>query len=269
MTSPNHGYLFTYKATGAIWYRSSDDRSYFNPPGVATSLQIPQRNSGNTGWVYTTPNFWAGTTQGDIEQGDGSGNPSRLAIGAQYYLPQSNGTSLIYDKIDMANSAKSGTVLAKANGGTGSSTGMVGTSTNDNATAGNVGEEITGIQSTYTNFTTTATYQNITSVSLTAGDWDISAEGTLSVNSSTLTATANAIYVVATATAASTGSTEGKNIVYIAQSAPTGSANKISISVPPHRVSIASTTSYYLNAQATFTAGNPQFVGSLRARRIR
>lgn len=149
---------------------------------------------------------------------------------------------------------------------TGSS--ITGTTTNDAAAAGIIGEEINAIQSTYTNFTTTAAYQNITSIALTAGDWDLSAFFTYSSNSATITAASNAIFVISTTTASAAGAAEGLNIGYIPQAALL-TTSKFSDTVTPYRVSLSGTTTYYLNAQATFTVGNPQFVGSIRARRIR
>lgn len=146
--------------------------------------------------------------------------------------------------------------------------GILGTTTNDAATAGNIGEEVVAIQSTYTNYTTTATYQNITSITLTAGDWDLSAFMTYSSNSATITAASNAIFVISTTTASAAGATEGRNIGYVPQAALLGTS-LFSESISPYRVSIASTTTYYLNTQATFTLGNPQYVGGLRGRRIR
>jgi hypothetical protein len=143
-----------------------------------------------------------------------------------------------------------------------------GTGTNDAATAGNIGQEVVAIVSTYTNFTTTATYQNITSITLTAGDWDISAFFTYSSNSATITAASNAIFVISTTTASAAGATEGRNIAYVPQAALLGTS-LFSETIAPYRVSIASTTTYYLNTQATFTLGNPQYVGGLRARRLR
>ncbi len=143
-----------------------------------------------------------------------------------------------------------------------------GTTTNDTAIAGNIGEDVEAIQSTYTNFTTTATYQNITSITLTAGDWDISSFFTYSSNSATITAASNAVFVISTTTASAAGAVEGQNISYVPQAALLGTS-KFSDSVAPYRVSITGSTTYYLNAQATFTLGNPQFVGGIRARRIR
>jgi hypothetical protein len=143
-----------------------------------------------------------------------------------------------------------------------------GTINNDAASAGDVGEEVNSVVSTYTNYTTTATYQNITSITLTAGDWDLSAFFTYNSNAATITAASNAEFVVSTTTASASGATEGVNRSYVPQAALLGTS-KFSDSIAPYRVSIASSTTYYLNTQATFTVGNPQFVGSIRARRIR
>lgn len=149
-------------------------------------------------------------------------------------------------------------------------TGLIasGTTTNDAAAAGIIGQEINAIVSTYTNFTTTATYENIASITLTAGDWDLSGFFTYSSNSATITAASNAIFVISTTTASAAGATEGRNIAYVPQAALLGTS-LFSDSIAPYRVSISGTTTFYLNAQATFTLGNPQYVGGLRARRIR
>lgn len=150
----------------------------------------------------------------------------------------------------------------------GTTNSIVGTATNNNATAGNIGEEVNSTISTYTNYTTTATYQNITSITLTAGDWDLSAFFTYSSNGATITAASNAIFVISTTTASAAGATEGQNINYVPQAALLGTS-KFTDVVSPYRVSISGTTTYYLNTQATFTLGNPQYVGSIRARRMR
>ncbi len=135
-------------------------------------------------------------------------------------------------------------------------------------TAGAVGEELTAIQSTATNYTATATYQDITSLSLTPGKWRISAFATLLSNGATLTATANAIFAISTATASATGVTEGKgDIAYISE-ALNAVSGKESIDLFKV-VNISATTTYYFSSQATFTVGNPQFVGGMSAIRIR
>lgn len=150
----------------------------------------------------------------------------------------------------------------------GANNNIVGTATNNNAAAGNIGEEVNSTISTYTNYTTTATYQAVTSITLTAGDWDISAFCSYSANAATITAGSNAIFVISTTSASAAGATEGKNIIYIPQAALLGTSI-FSDAIAPYRVSLSGSTTYYLNSQATFTLGNPQFVGTIRARRIR
>jgi hypothetical protein len=150
----------------------------------------------------------------------------------------------------------------------GATNNIAGTATNNNAAAGNIGEQIVSTISTYANYTTTATYQNITSITLTPGDWDISAIFTFNVNSATTSASDNAIFAVSTTTASAAGTTEGVDIYYIPEIALAGTV-KFSGSMSPFRVSLSSTTTYYLNTQSTFSAGNPQFVGTIRARRMR
>lgn len=155
-----------------------------------------------------------------------------------------------------------------ANATFGTTNSIVGTATNNNAVAGNIGETVESYTSTYTNYTTTATYQAIDSITLTAGDWDIDAFATFSSNSATITAAGNAIFVISTTRASASGALEGKNIAYVPQAALLGTSFE-SISIAPYRVSLSSTTIYYLNSQAAFTIGNPQVAGGLHGRRPR
>lgn len=195
-----------------------------------------------------------------------------ITSGAQGDIPYVSGTGPIFSML--TKSATANQVLS--NGGSSNnpawsqitSAYVQATATNDAAAAGFVGETAISTVSTYANFTTTATYQNITSISLTAGDWDVSAFFTYSSNSATITAASNAIFVIGTTTASASGTTEGLNIEYVPQAALLATS-KESGSIGPYRVSLSGTTTYYLNAQATFTVGNPQYVGTIRARRIR
>jgi hypothetical protein len=136
------------------------------------------------------------------------------------------------------------------------------------ASAGQVGEVLSSTVSTAANYTTTATYQAITSLSLTAGDWEITGFITFLDNGATLTATANVIGVIGTTTASAAGTTEGSGDIAYLSEVVNGVSGKTSMML--HKVvNISATTTHYLNSQATFTVGNPQFVGSLYARRLR
>ena len=160
------------------------------------------------------------------------------------------------------------TINGNANITFGTTNSIVGTATNNDAVAGNIGENVESYTTTYTNYTTTATYQAIDSITLTAGDWFINAQATYSPNGATITAANDAIFVISTTRASAAGALEGKNIAYVAQGALLGT-NHQSITIAPYRVSLSGTTKYYLNSQATFTLGNPQATGGLHAGRPR
>lgn len=227
--------------------------------GSAATVGTPVRWSPST--VYRTRVWNTGGTPANndddfiVEAVGVSGNPTTATLNFSHSL---NGAA---NTLDMQLSSSGNLIVGATNN-------IQGTATNNNAVAGNIGEEINSTISTYTNYTTTATYQNVTSIALTAGDWDISAFGTLSSNAATITLAANAIFVISTTTASAAGATEGQNIAYIPQAALVGTS-KESLGITPYRISLSGNTTYYLNTQATFTIGNPQFVGSIRARRIR
>jgi len=242
-------------------------------PGAHTAMtagtEFPE-----TVWTGSTQTWAAGSSTLALQRyhyfksptvNAGSGNTITDSYNGYWEVPTNgSGTTTNLWALGTNGAAKIGGSITV----TGTSNKIAGTATNDAASAGNIGEEINAIQSTYTNFTTSATYQNITSIALTAGDWDISAFFTYSSNSATITASSNAIFVVSTTTASASGSTEGQNISYVPQAALLGTS-KFTDVIGPYRISLSGNTTYYLNAQATFTVGNPQFVGSIRARRIR
>lgn len=147
-----------------------------------------------------------------------------------------------------------------ANGLPGASPGQIpGTATNDNAAAGNVGEYI---ESVITNaspvaFTSSATPQNLTSISLTAGDWDV--QGLLSTNPSV--ATIGQIAGINTVT----------NTMPAIELQVNGisSTSRFSMSVPRRRISVSVTTTIYLVGNIFFTSGTCSIYGYINARRVR
>ncbi len=231
---------------------------------VSTSIKLRHTTSG-------TPATGIGTGL-DFET-ETSANNNEVGVSIQAFTTDATAASEDFDlviKNMAAGAAASETVRIKSTGNlvVGTANNIQGTATNNSAAAGNIGERTTSSISTYTNFTTTATYQNITSISLTAGDWDISAFYSYYSNSATITAASDAIFVISTTTASASGATEGKNIAYIPQATLLGTSHE-SGSIAPYQVSLSGTTTYYLNAQATFTLGNPQYVGTIRAVRVR
>lgn len=143
---------------------------------------------------------------------------------------------------------------------------VLGTNTNDNAAAGYVGEYVTSQVTSDVSAGSSNVYFNITSISLTAGDWDVTGNMEFDLNSATAT---SCIAVVSTFTGNTTtdhvsGYNKSSGAVPLSTNAQGTSAQ-----IPRFRVSIASTTTVYLKCLYTYTAGTPQAIGSLTARRIR
>jgi hypothetical protein len=141
--------------------------------------------------------------------------------------------------------------------------GIVGTTTNNNANAGSVGEYVTN-SSTGTSLTSN-TAANATSVSLTAGDWEVSGVVTYVPAGSTTTSVEQVGISTTSATfgAANTGS------FVLLQIVPAAAGAGESIASPPQRVAIASTTTVFLVALAQFAVSTMTCNGFIRARRVR
>lgn len=111
---------------------------------------------------------------------------------------------------------------------------------------------------------TTATTTNITSITLTAGDWDV--EGLVTFIPASCTAT-----VLRAGISPSSATLPANNYLntYMAPqwSVASGAAN--SLPVVRQRQTITATTTIYLVAQPTFSAGTLTAYGQLTARRIR
>jgi hypothetical protein len=118
---------------------------------------------------------------------------------------------------------------------------------------------------------TTATPVNVTSLSLEAGDWELSG-----VVDRTLTGTTATIYgagislTTATMPSQAGGSGLGTD-AGISQSAAFGATvtGGYSTAIPPVSLSVTATTTIYLVAADTFSAGTVAVYGTLRAKRIR
>lgn len=149
--------------------------------------------------------------------------------------------------------------------------GIVGTTTNNNADAGSVGQVVSssvavGSAVSLTTATGAFTGKTITSISLTAGDWDIF--GSVGINNAAttnFTAVAGGINTV----------TDTLNSAYEEETrfsyGATGVVlnNVISFTFPTTRVSLASTTTYYLIGYAAFSVSTATAFGRITARRRR
>lgn len=136
------------------------------------------------------------------------------------------------------------------------------------AVSGQQGEIIESKISTATNAAATGTFLALTSITLTPGDWDIAGLAVEVVGTGATTTAGGALEAcIGTTTASSAGCTSGYDYVQQAHTLASNDAN--SLTIPAKRVNISSSTTYYLNVKQTFTAGTPQWRGSITARRAR
>ncbi len=144
-----------------------------------------------------------------------------------------------------------------------STAGIVGTTTNDNANAGSIGEYATN--STSGTSLTTATAANATSVSLTAGDWDVS--GVIRFNPGGSSTISN--FTVGISTTSATFGTIPNTVQALLIPFTGASGQNHAIATPTVRISVASTTTVYLVALCSFSASTMTADGFIRARRVR
>lgn len=143
-----------------------------------------------------------------------------------------------------------------------------GVTSGNNGSTGFVGELISSVVTAASpvSVTTTATAQNVTSISLTAGDWDLSAN--IGYTTGTTTNLVNAIGWMSS-TSATLPALELTNSIQNAAAGLVYGAVSFGFQVPFLRISISSTTTIYLSGQASFTVSTLSFFGGIYARRRR
>ena len=190
-----------------------------------------------------------------------------------------SGVSLISAALETWTTTARGAKLDVYTNPVGSSTGEVvatfassgvsiqGTNTNDSATAGDVGEYKETIVADATALgLATNVIGDCTSVSLTAGDWDLSFRINFNDNSTTFTT-----YTDAWLSSTSGNSATGRSIPANYDSfdpVPAGQTTLV-LNVDNYRVSLSATTTYYLKCRSTFTGTAPTYGAIIRARRVR
>jgi hypothetical protein len=144
---------------------------------------------------------------------------------------------------------------------------LPGTATNDNATAGNVGQYLSSIVlSGAAVALTTNTPLDVATLTLTAGDWDLQGLCASQPASSAVSTT----FICNVTTVANTlvnvpadGTAMGFN-----NSTQTANGGQ-SVTTDTARVSISGSTTYHLVMQVTYSPGTLGGYGKLRARRVR
>lgn len=168
----------------------------------------------------------------------------------------------------------SGTVIS---GGFVLTSGVKGTVTNDTATAGYVGETRTSTISAATSAAASNSLLALTSITITAGDWDVTCSATLLTNSSTLNGLCQIVMSRFTASSSSTTSGMDECGMSFSTTATGQSTTCLSTmfvrsdgtNTTVNGVNSAASQTLFLNLLATYSAGTPQWRGTITARRVR
>jgi hypothetical protein len=148
--------------------------------------------------------------------------------------------------------------------------GVQGTTTNNSAAAGTVGEEIvsTVIVGSAVSLTT-ATAATVTSIALTAGDWDVSFDAMFTGDTTTLVVYTKASLSTTDNTMNNSAGFFAGHAVPSTQAIFNSGLTYQTETIGPVRVSLAAPATYYLVAQGSFSVSTMSAWGMLRARRIR
>lgn len=143
-----------------------------------------------------------------------------------------------------------------------------GSNTNNAAAAGFVGEYVSSAVSTNSNYPATGVYGDLTSISLTAGDWLVT--GAVRSNTATSSTTTNFEAAVTTTSGNSiSGGVQGENYFETNFAAPANNTRLGPLVIASYRISLSATTTVYLKYAASYPSGQPVATGSLRATRVR
>lgn len=174
-------------------------------------------------------------------------------------------TKAVYDPANIAQQLVGTTAVQTVTNKTIITPNIVGTTTNNDAAAGSVGELLSAtLVSGSATSLTTVTDKTIISVSLTAGDWDVQGAITFVTAASTVTTVvAGGVSIVNNTRPSSPSPAEFyyqfpnvTNGVWVGNCAPV-------------RMSLAGTTTVYLVGRSTFTTSTTTAYGTITARRVR
>ncbi len=241
--------------------RASGDATFFGNLTVSGSGGITGSTSGLT--VTASANngasiFLKPTTTGKVRIHPTSGEAAFI----DWYRADAEKFQTYVDASDnfVIRDSTSGTSIATFRNATGAV--LKGTMTNDNAATGYVGEYVSStVTSGSAVSLTTTTVANVTSISLSAGDWDVSGVVGFTGSGYTLTYVQSGTSTVS-ATLGSVGSYDSRNTV----SSPAVNEEQV---VPTQRYSLSATTTVYLVARASFTTAPLGAYGVIRGRRVR
>lgn len=208
---------------------------------------------------------------GDLDVSAGSGGVLSLNYDTKVPLKTYGDTTV--SRITTSSSTTTGAFVVGSNVGLSGNAGgpsyfggqviAKGTTINDNAGAGCVGEYVTStIPSGSAVVLTSGAAANVTSITLTAGDWDVTGQCDFALTGASTTLMASG----SSPTSATFDVQDSFTQYPIPTTTLTGEYDQV---MPTRRVSISATTTLYLVAKATFSAGTASASGTIRARRVR
>jgi hypothetical protein len=167
---------------------------------------------------------------------------------------------------------------ANISSGTIPSFAVTGTKTNDNAPVGRPGEYIESVVPVASRVlaVTTTHFQDLTSISLSAGDWDVTFFSCYNYN----TGITGQFYggISTTSGNSATGLISGSNLDVIAYIGGVLTSTTLAdqpgdgdfcLKVPVYRMSLSATTPVYAKVAVVYASGSPAHYGRLSARRVR
>lgn len=123
---------------------------------------------------------------------------------------------------------------------------------------------VSSVSAVVQNCPATGTYGDLVSITLIAGDWDIS--GMVQLANNGATATSMAVGISTTSGNSTAGLAQGDS--WMSQTGPTAITD-VSATIANHRVLLSASATYYLKYMGAFSAGTPQAYGRISARRVR
>lgn len=147
-----------------------------------------------------------------------------------------------------------------------STVGIAGVTGGTAAGAGYVGQAIVSlIPSASAVSLTTATPANVTSITLTAGDWDV--QGSVNFVATSATIAGGALHEVGFNTTSATLPSDGSEL-YVNPPSLSSATASFGTSIQRRIYNVSTTTTVYLVAEGTFTQGTEKVYGTITARRV-
>jgi hypothetical protein len=233
-------------------------------PATATGTGTILRADG-TNWSASTNTYPNTATTGDILIATGTNIIGSLADVAVGQVLTSGGLSTAPSYSSTLPSAVQGNITSVGTlvSGTVPTTIVKGSTSGSGPSAGYIGEQISSFVGTGSEVSmggTSLTATQITSISLTAGIWDISATASCNLNGATVSAATLSI------NSSVANGTQGSNYVYFFPGV--ASLYDGSGTIPQYRVTLSGSANYYLIMACTYTVSTPKGYGRISATRV-